>query len=226
MIHISHGAIKANHCSFGQAEVCSQVLHQKALGFAAPRKDHQPVFGVFATPTPITSDQMQQPLIFGKISRPNHRQQGLQLLKGCTVGWCWCGIGLQALEPVAHRFQCRHRAGKQAFGQGGFEQLACLGFGVAVRQLEILQQCKYPFFPFTGLALDISCITLLHAAAQISDHILSEAPYIQILDVVFGVLARIGDRRGVEHVHQAREALRLAVMGRRRQKYQCFRSGS
>ena len=77
LIHISHGAIKANHCSLGQAEVCSQVLHQKALGLAAARKDHQPVFGVFATPTPIASDQLQQPLIFGKITCPNHRQQGL-----------------------------------------------------------------------------------------------------------------------------------------------------
>ena len=115
----------------------------------------------------------------------------------------------------------RRRGAEDGFLQADADQLAVFGLAVLapVGERHIEQSLVGCFLFQGGLHIDVVNHPLLEFLLHLVANVLLETADDQplVAEVVFGVVVRIANGGGVEHVHQAGEGFCLAVVGGGRQ---------
>ena len=192
---------------------------QEPDGLDALAEKHEAVGGVVGVPLQLAAGAQffEQLLVLGEIGGRDGFDRGHQFLKRrAIVRGFRRSVGFQLLQAGGRGLQASRRAGEQRFLQDRAEQkLAGALRAVQAAELQSGQDLVGALLFGRGVARELQYAPLLHAPGDLVLDVLLEPAHEQALDVVLAVVVRVGDGRGVQHVHEARERCRLAVVRRR-----------
>src|SRR5262245_26120276 len=126
-------------------------------------------------------------------------------------------LSLDGLNPSINRLQASLRARQERFEQGCAEEnILVSGNASAVEGVKLKggQGLKDNLLGIIRADVSNLVLPLLEVLADLVLDVLLETADEQALDLVLGVVARVGHGRRFEHVHQVGEALGFAVVRR------------
>ena len=160
--------------------------------------------------------KFQQFLITGKSGRRNCFQCRFQFFQQTHILDVLCGIFfIKLLQPLINTLYACGGTGKQRFFQTGLKQLAgSFGFSQIHFQLHLGKNIKSMFFLCGGIAAHKRDFSFQKSTADLVFYIFFEAANAQSFNIFGGIVFRVGNGCGIQHVHQRSKTLCPTVVRR------------
>src|SRR5690554_4811825 len=222
LFEVAHTAVQNTGGIVFELEVALQLAVQPVEGFDAFAEDHQAVFSVGFLPAVLfAAEQVQQIAVFVEVGRGNVTQRQQQAVEGLDFllfVFADFLLGLQLFDALLYGHFRRSRGAEDGFLQADAHQLAIFGGAVLAPVGEgHVQQCLVGGFFFrAGVEVEVVHYPFLEFLLYLVPDVFFEAADHQafVAEIFFGVVIWVGNGGGVQHVHQAGERPRLAVVGR------------
>ncbi|MCY1505456.1 hypothetical protein D9M68_396730 [compost metagenome] len=199
-----------------QSQSPGQLLLEELQRLYPLGEDHQAVAGVAAAPAPVlaAAQLLDQVLELTELLRADGLHQALQVAQPFEVRMLRVFI-LQFADALPEGLQARRRRGEQGLFQYCAEQHGTVASARAFTiQLEFGQSIKGQVLRRASFGGQAEDFTLGEVLLHLFAHVFLEAADEQVLDILTGVVRTGRQHRGIEHAHQAGEAVFLAVVRR------------
>ena len=236
LLHVGHRAVEGGELADAEAEVARQALPQPAEGLDPLGENDEPVLRVGGAPTErlVAVDGREEGPVLGELAGPDAFHGLVEGAEGLHLGgdgWGFAAVpfALPARETRLDGGAAGRRAGKQRLLQGDEEEVAAGGAGRRAEQSARAARTSrhpHPQQRLIGRLLGgggrdpaMDDLPVAEDALHLVLDVLLEAADDEALpaEVLRFVVVRVGDGGGVQHVHQAGEAARPAVVRGRRQ---------
>ena len=227
LIDVAHGAMQDAHLRLLQLEVAHQALAEPLQRFDPFREDHESVVPVSPVPLKrVLADRCQEGLIATAALPVDALQLGAQFLQRPDLIARSLPVALPGTQSLVHRLQARSRARKQTLLQAHGEKVPSAARGSPALGAHLQQRLERLFLERAALERQRMDLAVPKRLRDLTLNVLLEPAYHQPFPakVLAAVIVRIGDCRRIQHVHQAREAARLAIVRRGRKHDQRVRA--